>query len=590
MWLRRAVYCRFQTHCSRYGIFFPNVPHQNIHTNHIKCSPADNIPDGPTLKDFIKGSASNIGTENLSPSTVPYLESSTYDGENRKVYFEVYGCQMNVSDADVVWSVLNKSGYKRTTNIREADVITLITCAIREGAEQKIWARLADLNKLKKARSSDPKAQPKICLLGCMAERLKEKVLEVEKSVDVVAGPDSYKDLPRLLSVTRSHKKAVNVLLSLDETYADIMPMHLNEDSVTAFLSIMRGCNNMCTYCIVPFTRGRERSRPVDSILDEVKYLREKGIKEVTLLGQNVNSFNDTSQLASTKDAAVTRVAKGFKTVYKLPPAGIKFAELLDKVSDVDPEMRVRFTSPHPKDFPDDVLEVIKKKKNICKSIHLPAQSGNSLILERMRRGYTREAYLELVDHIRDYLPNVTLSSDFIMGFCGETEEQFQDTLSLLRIVKYQKAFTFAYSMREKTTAHRRLDDDVPPLVKLRRTTEASNLYREIAHELHSGYIGQYELVLVEADSRKNNLNLQGKNDTNITVILPKCDVPENESSNILKPMKPGDYVCVKIEDATSQTLKGTPLFHSSIAHFHQWQESCPSDSSYSETRNASSA
>lgn len=330
----------------------------------------------------------------------------------------------------------------------------------------------------------------------------------------------------------------------------------------------MRGCDNMCTYCIVPFTRGRERSRPVASILNEIKMLSDEGVKEITLLGQNVNSYRDTSITNHYFNDVETNLAKGFKTVYKSKKGGLRFADLLDKVSDVNPEIRIRFTSPHPKDFPDEVLELIQNKPNICNSIHLPAQSGNSMVLERMRRGYTRESYLELVAHIRSIIPNVALSSDFICGFCGETEEEFQDTLSLISEVKYNTAFLFPYSMREKTTAHRRYKDDVPQEVKKARLVRMVELYRKIMENINRQQIGQLQLVLVEGFSRRSSLYLAGRNDSNIKVIFPQSDIPEHcgeENSDI----KPGDYVVVQINDASSQVLKGIPLYHTTLNKFY---------------------
>ncbi|KAK5934577.1 hypothetical protein CgunFtcFv8_014966 [Champsocephalus gunnari] len=319
-----------------------------------------------------------------------------------------------------------------------------------------------------KKRRKKSLAPMKIGILGCMAERLKTELLEREKLVDVLAGPDAYRDLPRLLTVADGGQQASNVLLSLEETYADIMPVHHTTHGNSAFVSIMRGCDNMCTYCIVPFTRGRERSRPISSILEEVRMLSDQGVKEVTLLGQNVNSYRDASehQLCS---SGATRLSEGFQTVYRRKEGGLRFSDLLDRVSRIDPDMRVRFTSPHPKDFPDEVIHLIAERGNICTQIHLPAQSGSSKVLKAMRRGYTREAYLDLVQNIRRIVPEVSLSSDFISGFCGETEEDHLQTLSLIREVGYNVGFLFAYSMRKKTQAYHRLEDDVPAEVKQRR-------------------------------------------------------------------------------------------------------------------------
>lgn len=478
---------------------------------------------------------------------------------------------MNVNDTEIAWSVLKKAGFEKTEDINAADVILLMTCAIREGAESKIWFRLKQLKALRRSRKKD-RAPLQIGVLGCMAERLKEKLLEQERGVDVVAGPDSYRDLPRLLSVATSGQSAVNVVLSLDETYADIVPVRLSENSKSAYVSIMRGCNNMCSYCIVPFTRGRERSRPVASILEEVGMLSDQGVKEIILLGQNVNSYRDTSAeglaLVEGPRSAARALSRGFRTVYRLPTGGLGFADLLDKVSEVDPEMRIRFTSPHPKDFPDEVLDVIRERPNICKQLHLPAQSGNSQVLERMRRGYTREAYLELVDRIRSFVPGVCLTSDFICGFCGETEEAHRDTLSLVEAVRYSFAYVFAYSMREKTHAHRRMEDDVPEEAKKRRVAEVLAAFRSRAKELFQEQVGSTQLVLVEGPSRRSDEDLVGRNDGNTRVIFPRTVIPDRRGSERCREVQPGDYVAVKIDSCSSQVLKGTALHHSTLKSF----------------------
>ncbi|KAK2577475.1 hypothetical protein KPH14_003575 [Odynerus spinipes] len=522
--------------------------------------------DGPSLQDFLAGSDEQNEhiSDVLSVENIPYIQN--IHGQNQKVYFEVYGCQMNVNDTEIVWSILKNHGYIRTLNRNKADIVLIVTCAIRDGAEQKIWNKLDQLNyRKRKLKRTVPL---KVGLLGCMAERLKHKILDKGHLIDVIAGPDSYKDLPRLLAQT-DKETAINVLLSADETYADILPVRLNPDSISAFVSIMRGCDNMCTYCIVPFTRGRERSRPMNSIINEIQHLSDEGVKEVTLLGQNVNSYRDLSQsdfYAPTK--IETNLAKGFKTVYKNKKGGLRFSDLLDKVSLINPEMRIRFTSPHPKDFPDEVLELIAERSNICKQIHLPAQSGNSAVLERMRRGYTREAYIDLVHHIRDILPEVSLSSDFIAGFCGETEEEFQDTLSLIELIKYNTAFLFAYSMREKTTAYRRYKDDVEGSVKADRLQRMIAAYKQELDKLNSTHIGRKQLVLVEGMSRKCDEKLQGRNDNNVRVLLPCASVPINEYSTTVRKIEAGDYVVVKICKSNSLTLTGDPLYHSSISDF----------------------
>ncbi|XP_055909121.1 CDK5RAP1-like protein [Eupeodes corollae] len=530
-------------------------------------------PNVPDLREFLIVNRDLSLKTNLAAQVRPdipaYLEKSDFSGLNRKVFFEVYGCQMNVSDTEIVWAILKENQYQKCEDAKDADVILLVTCAIRDGAEQKIWHRLKHLNALKTKRSKK-KSPLQIAVLGCMAERLKTQLLEKEQWVDVVAGPDSYKDLPRLLSLTSHYgQSAVNVILSADETYADIMPVRLNTEAPTSFVSIMRGCDNMCTYCIVPFTRGRERSRPVSSILEEIKKLEENGIKEVTLLGQNVNSYRDLSQSSVLHEQ--NNLVPGFKTVYKPKQGGLRFGELLQQVAEAVPEVRIRFTSPHPKDFPDSVLEAIKKYPNICENIHLPAQSGNSNVLERMRRGYTREVYIDLVKHIRSTLPNVALSSDFICGFCGETDAEFEDTITLIEQIKYNVAYVFAYSMREKTTAHRRFVDDVPQQIKMERVQRMMNAYRKGSAELHSRMVGQNQLILIEAKSKRSDAEWFGRNDANIKVIIKDCDLPASSvGDGEKKPIASGDFIAVKVVDSNSQVLKGNPLHHTTIQKYHE--------------------
>uniref|UniRef100_A0A8C5TNR8 Mitochondrial tRNA methylthiotransferase CDK5RAP1 n=1 Tax=Malurus cyaneus samueli TaxID=2593467 RepID=A0A8C5TNR8_9PASS len=480
------------------------------------------------------------------------------------VYLETYGCQMNVNDTEIAWAILQKNGYARTKELDEADVILLVTCSVREKAEQAIWNRLQHL-KVLKARRPQARAPLRIGILGCMAERLKEEILHREKLVDVVAGPDAYRDLPRLLAVAESGQQAANVLLSLDETYADILPVQTSAGGTTAFVSIMRGCDNMCSYCIVPFTRGRERSRPIASILQEVKMLSDQGVKEVTLLGQNVNSFRDLSEVQF-QSLAAPGLSRGFSTIYKAKQGGLRFSHLLDQVSRIDPEMRIRFTSPHPKDFPDEVLQLIQERHNICKQLHLPAQSGSTRVLEAMRRGYTREAYLELVHHVRDSIPGVSLSSDFITGFCGETEEDHQQTMSLLREVRYNVGFLFAYSMRQKTRAHHRLQDDVPVDVKKRRLEQLIATFREEAARANAALVGQAQLVLVEGPSKRSASELCGRNDGNIKVIFPDAELEDAADCGAPGRAQPGDYVMVKVTSASSQTLRGDPLCRTTLS------------------------
>nr|XP_045377000.1 mitochondrial tRNA methylthiotransferase CDK5RAP1 isoform X4 [Camelus bactrianus] len=499
------------------------------------------LATGPTFQHFLR----NASVPQEKPSSEvddppPYLTVDELSGRQRKVYLETYGCQMNVNDTEIAWSILQKSGYLRTSNLQEADVILLVTCSIREQAEQSL--QQLKVLKSKRLRSRVPL---KIGILGCMAERLKEEILNREKMVDILAGPDAYRDLPRLLAVAKSGQQAANVLLSLDETYADVMPVQMSPSATSAFVSIMRGCDNMCSYCIVPFTRGRERSRPVASILEEVRKLSEQGLKEVTLLGQNVNSFRDTSEVQF-NNAVSTNLSRGFSSNYKTKQGGLRFAHLLDQVSRIDPEMRIRFTSPHPKDFPDEVLQLIHERDNICKQIHLPAQSGSSRVLEAMRRGYSREAYVELVHHIRESIPGVSLSSDFIAGFCGETEEDHFQTVSLLQEVQYNMGFLFAYSMRQKTRAYHRLKDDIPEEVKLRRLEELITVFREEATKANKAFVGCTQLVLVEGLSKRSATDLCGRNDGNLKVIFPDAEMEDVTNSGLRVRAQPGDYVLVK--------------------------------------------
>eukprot|EP01135_Chromosphaera_perkinsii_P001818 Nk52_evm87s210 gene=Nk52_evmTU87s210 len=543
---------------------------------------------GRRVRNLIDGGIGEEGKEEevMLPSSVPYLNTvngKTRDvlfGASRKVYFETYGCQMNVNDTELVWGILKKEGFTKTTELSDADIVLIMTCAIRENAESRVFQRLNHFKKMKKDRRQEIKKQYldyvpleelpgniKVGVLGCMAERLKERLLEKENLVDLVAGPDAYRDLPRMLSRVESGEQAINVQLSLEETYADIAPVRLDENNVSSFVSIMRGCDNMCSYCIVPFTRGRERSRPMLSVVDEVKALSANGIKEVVLLGQNVNSYRDLTSVDEPEELEnVTELADGFKTIYKKKKGGKRFADLLKAVADIDPEMRIRFTSPHPKDFPDEVLDAICSYPNICNNIHMPAQSGSTEVLESMRRGYTREAYSQLVKHIRDTFSarnqDVTLSSDFIVGFCGETEEQHKQTLDLLQEVKYDLGFLFAYSLREKTHAHRRFKDDVPEQTKLRRLREAIDLFQEAAAERNAKYLGRRELVLVEGFSRKSQEQMAGKTDGGLRVIFDRKD----KKTGAL--YQPGDYVEVEITETGPKTLRGNGLRKTSLVEY----------------------
>jgi tRNA-2-methylthio-N6-dimethylallyladenosine synthase len=434
---------------------------------------------------------------------------------------------MNVSDTEIVNSILMEEGMKPVDEPEDAEVIFINTCSIRENAEERVWNRLKEFKAMKRERDGGMT----VGVLGCMAERIRDQIMEKEELVDLVVGPDAYRDLPKLLADVDDGRKAVNTLLSLEETYADIKPVRRNDNGVSAFVTIMRGCDNMCAFCVVPFTRGRERSRTAESILDELEQLSNQGYKEVTLLGQNVNSYDDGDN---------------------------SFADLMYKASQVDPEMRIRFSSPHPKDFPEELLEVIAEQPNLCNYIHIPAQSGNNDVLERMRRPYTREQYLDLVQKMRNIIPGLTLSTDIITGFCGETEEEHEDTMSLMAEVKYDLAYMFAYSERGRTLAQRKYEDDVPEKVKKRRLSEIIEQQMDIQEELNKKEIGRRHLVLVEGTSKRSNKQLCGRTDTNKMVVFDR----ENYEK--------GDYVEVTITDCTSATLMGDPIKKSSIREFEQ--------------------
>lgn len=487
---------------------------------------------------------------------------------------------MNVNDMEIVLSLMKKDGYTDIVeNPENAEVIFINTCAIRDNAEQKVWQRLNYFWFLKREWKTNvttgrctSRHPPKVVVLGCMAERLKEKILDADKMVDVVCGPDAYRDLPRLLEEVDYGQKGINTLLSLEETYADISPVRISNNSISAFVSIMRGCNNMCSFCIVPFTRGRERSRPVESILREVTELQEKGVKEVMLLGQNVNSYNDVSGVKDVEPGLSWDLSEGFSSICKVKNTGLRFSDLLDRLSMKFPEMRFRYTSPHPKDFPDELLYLMRDRYNICKSIHLPAQTGSTTVLQRMRRGYTREAYLDLVKKIRSIVPDVGLSSDFICGFCGETEDEHADTLSLMKSVGFDMAYMFAYSMREKTHAHRNYADDVPENVKQRRLTELIHTFRENAGPCLDSQIGTTQLVLVEGPAKRSpETELMGKSDRGHRVSFTSVPLRHSFSADdqMRKPVA-GDFVEVRILNSTKATLSGEALARTSLSGFHQ--------------------
>ncbi|MDE0559060.1 tRNA (N6-isopentenyl adenosine(37)-C2)-methylthiotransferase MiaB [Algoriphagus sp. NF] len=456
-------------------------------------------------------------------------------GKSKKIYIESYGCQMNFSDSEIVASIMKENGYDTTSDFEQADVVFLNTCSIREKAEQTVRNRLNHFNAVKKS-----KPEMTIGVLGCMAERLKDKLLEEEKIVDVVVGPDAYRDLPNLVNAAEDGRKGVNTFLSREETYADIAPVRLNSNGITAFISIMRGCDNMCSFCVVPFTRGRERSRDPHSIVAEARDLFERGYREVTLLGQNVDSYkwspeeNNKARL-NKKEGEVTQV--------------INFANLLEMVAQIDPLLRVRFSTSHPKDITDEVLYTMKKYDNICKYIHLPVQSGNSRVLEMMNRTYTREWYLDRVRAIREILgEECGISSDMIAGFCTETEAEHQDTLTLMDLVKYDFSYMFFYSERPGTLAAKKYEDDIPLDIKKRRLSEIISKQNELSLERNKLDIGKEQWILIEGTSKKSSEELKGRNSANKVVIVPSAG------------LKLGDYVKVKITDCTTATLFGDVL------------------------------
>jgi tRNA-2-methylthio-N6-dimethylallyladenosine synthase len=454
------------------------------------------------------------------------IQANTAITPTKKLYLESYGCQMNFADSEVVASILVKDGYETTRNVDEADVVFINTCSIRENAEAKVRKRLTEF---KSKKVTNPNLV--IGILGCMAERLKKDLLEEEKLVDLIAGPDSYRDLPNLIEEVGTGQKAVNVLLSREETYADITPVRLDQGGVSAFVSITRGCDNMCSFCVVPFTRGRERSRDPKTIVDECKILFADGYREVTLLGQNVDSYrwNLTSKGEIKSETEATT----------------NFAQLLEMVALVSPELRIRFSTSHPKDMVDEVLHMMASYENICPYIHLPVQSGNTEVLERMNRGYSREWYLDRIAAIRRIMPDCAITTDIISGFCGETEEQHQETLSLMDEVIYDYAFMYKYSERPKTLAERRFEDDVPDDVKGRRLEEIINKQLKHSLILNERQIGSIHKVLIEGNSKRSTEDYCGRTGGNKMVIFPKSSVEK------------GSYVHVKISSCTSATLFG---------------------------------
>ncbi len=450
--------------------------------------------------------------------TLDNEKALTNNKANNKVYIETYGCQMNVSDSEVVMAILIKEDYQLTELMEEADLLLINTCSIRENAEVRIRGRLGEFRRVKRIRK-----HAIVGVIGCMAERLKEKLVQQEKLVDIVVGPDAYRDLPNLIAQAEGGQKAINVLLSREETYAEIAPVRYASNGISAFVSIMRGCDNMCSYCVVPFTRGRERSREPKTILSEVQGLLDDGYKEVTLLGQNVDKYKWEKENEET----------------------VSFAQLLKLVAKQAPQMRIRFSTSYPQDMTDEVLKIMASHKNICKHIHFPAQSGNSNVLERMKRGYTREWYMSRVESIRRHMPDCAITCDIITGFCDETEEEHQDTLSLMKWAEYDFSYMFKYSERPNTFAHRNMKDNVPEEVKSRRLTEIIDLQHQISREVRQKDIGKIFEILVEGTSKKSEEQMHGRTSQNQTVIFPKGS------------SKKGDFIKIKITKATQTTIMG---------------------------------
>jgi tRNA-2-methylthio-N6-dimethylallyladenosine synthase len=471
-----------------------------------------------------KNQGNALVTENIKENT-------------KKLYIESYGCQMNLNDSEIVASILSQQGFNTTSKLHEADLVLVNTCSIREKAELTIRKRLQKYNAVKKINPT-----MKVGVLGCMAERLKEKFLEEEKIVDLVVGPDAYRDLPNLLKEIDAGRDAINVILSKDETYGDVSPVRLNSNGVSAFVSITRGCDNMCTFCVVPFTRGRERSRDPQSIIKEIQELVDKNYKEITLLGQNVDSFLWFGGGLKKDFKKATDIAKA---------TAVDFAQLLDLCATTFPKIRLRFSTSNPQDMSLDVIHVMEKQPNVCRHMHLPVQSGSTKILKAMNRQHTREEYLELVNNIKNIVPDCSFSQDMIIGFCDETEQDHQDTLSLMEEVKYDFGYMFSYSERPGTLAAKKSDDNVPDEVKKRRLTEVIAQQRKHSEHRTKAFLGKTVEVLIEGQSKKADSHWKGRNPQNTVVVFPK----EN--------YKIGDFVNVKVNDCTSATLIGEALNYS---------------------------
>lgn len=486
--------------------------------------------------NFVNVTMEKIIEENRQGTSLVLEQNAN---NTKKLFIESYGCQMNFSDSEVVASILANQGYNTTQNLEEADLVLVNTCSIRDKAEQTVRKRLEQYNAVKKINPG-----MKVGVLGCMAERLKSKFLEEEKIVDMVVGPDAYKDIPNLLKEIDEGREAINVILSKDETYGDVSPVRLNSNGVTAFVTITRGCDNMCTFCVVPFTRGRERSRDPQSILEEIQDLWDKGYKEVTLLGQNVDSYLWYGGGLKKDFAKASEMQKA---------TAVDFAQLLEMCAVRFPKMRFRFSTSNPQDMHDEVLHVIAKYHNVCKYIHLPVQSGSTRILKEMNRQHTREEYMQLIDKIRTIIDDCSISQDIITGFPTETEEDHKDTLSLMEYAQYDFGFMFAYSERPGTLAARKMKDDVPDEVKKRRLQEVIDLQQKLSLQRTQRFVGQVVEVLIEKDSKKSDQHWSGRNSQNTTVVFPKGHY------------KPGDFVMVKVTDCTSTTLIGEVIGYSEM-------------------------
>lgn len=560
--------------------------------------------DGLSLGDFVSASSRKSLKEASESMMIPSFASSTQT--QHSFHIKTYGCQMNVNDTDIVRAVLLEKGFVEARCEEEATIWLTNTCAIRDKAEQKVVQRLYGLRKRKQQQQQDGKRI--VGVLGCMAERLQEELLQ-EQMADLVVGPDAYRDLPRLLDelLLPEHpiSSAMNVQLSLEETYQDIVPIRdaSSPTPFSAFVSIQRGCSNRCSFCIVPFTRGQERSRPLESIVAEVtQLLEEDNLKEVTLLGQNVNSYHDRSDAAlAARPLAITPGLSnsGFRNRIRRPTqGGYTFVDLVERISDLSPELRVRFTSPHPKDYPEELLHLMAERPNVCNQLHLPAQSGSTTMLKRMKRGYSREAYLELVETVHSIIPDVALSSDFIAGFCGETDEEHRDTVTLLEQVEYEQAFLFAYSLREKTHAHRTLQDNVPPELKQQRLQELIDTFRSRVHSKNERVeVGKFRLVLVEGPAKRQMSSADspseetwhGRTDQNKRILFPVYSNPSDSAGSALvieegyashalttktppppstTTLVPGEYAVVEVTEAKGHTLRGRLLWKTTLANF----------------------